>query len=300
MRVRKISAAIAAAAISILGVVAVATPANAANLTPTVTTSGSFVANTATPSFTVSTTLTGAFTSFYLQVPGGMNAWSYAPTTCGTSSSSTSTLAACGISAATVSGTTFATAAYKSGISIYLIVPSSTAAGPLVLTFAPSTFNTGAAGNASMMLISAAGATVDQMIAPITVSAITQTVTFNSNFGAQATTTQTANTNTSTALTANTFSRPGYNFGGWASAQGSTTVAYADGASYSFASSTTLYAIWTAQGGSSTSSPTSTSSTAGSSGLASTGAGTALPLGAAATLLIVGAAIAVIRRRREV
>lgn len=46
-------------------------------------------------------------------------------------------------------------------------------------------------------------------------------------------------------LTANTFTRAGYTFGGWAATNSSTTVAYADGASYPFSSATTLYAIWT-------------------------------------------------------
>jgi uncharacterized repeat protein (TIGR02543 family) len=45
-------------------------------------------------------------------------------------------------------------------------------------------------------------------------------------------------------LTANSFTRTGYIFSGWADTSTSSTVAYANQASYPFTSSTTLYAIW--------------------------------------------------------
>lgn len=68
------------------------------------------------------------------------------------------------------------------------------------------------------------------------------TVTFNANGGLGTMADQSASA--ATNLTANTFTRSGYTFAGWAtSATG--TVAYADGASYTFTSSTTLYAVWT-------------------------------------------------------
>ena len=48
-----------------------------------------------------------------------------------------------------------------------------------------------------------------------------------------------------TALSANTFSKSGATFGGWATTAGGT-VAYADGATYDFSANLTLYAIWNA------------------------------------------------------
>ena len=50
----------------------------------------------------------------------------------------------------------------------------------------------------------------------------------------------------STALTKNTFSRTGYNFGGWNTKLDGTGSAYSDEASYPFTRSSNLYAQWTA------------------------------------------------------
>jgi uncharacterized repeat protein (TIGR02543 family) len=57
-------------------------------------------------------------------------------------------------------------------------------------------------------------------------------------------TVQTANV--PTALTLNTFMRPGYAFSGWNTLANGTGTAYADGALYAFAADVTLYAQWTA------------------------------------------------------
>lgn len=70
------------------------------------------------------------------------------------------------------------------------------------------------------------------------------TVTFDANGGTGTTAAQTASA--SGALTANGFSKAGYTFAGWNTAANGTGVAYADGASYPFSSSTTLFAQWTA------------------------------------------------------
>lgn len=45
-------------------------------------------------------------------------------------------------------------------------------------------------------------------------------------------------------LDANTFTRPGYTFVGWNTSPDGTGTSYADGATFAFAASTTLYAIW--------------------------------------------------------
>ena len=50
--------------------------------------------------------------------------------------------------------------------------------------------------------------------------------------------------NVPTALTANTFTRPGYTFAGWVATPGS--VAYTDGQTYAFSSNATMTAQWTA------------------------------------------------------
>ena len=77
---------------------------------------------------------------------------------------------------------------------------------------------------------------------------ISYTVTFNANSGSITTTSQTADTATNlNSATSLGLSRSGYIFGGWASSAANATagtVAYADGASYPFTSSSTLYAIW--------------------------------------------------------
>ena len=70
-----------------------------------------------------------------------------------------------------------------------------------------------------------------------------KTVTFNSNYGTPTTTTQTAAT--ATNLTANSFTRTGYNFANWhTTTSGTGGTSYSDGQSYSFSADLTLYAQW--------------------------------------------------------
>jgi len=70
------------------------------------------------------------------------------------------------------------------------------------------------------------------------------TVTFDNNTGSGTMSAQTGSS--AAALTANTFTKTGYTFAGWNTAAGGGGTAYADGASYPFTASTTLYAQWTA------------------------------------------------------
>ena len=56
---------------------------------------------------------------------------------------------------------------------------------------------------------------------------------------------QSANYNVATALTTNTLTKTGYTFAGWNTTANGTGTNYADGGSYPFTSSTTLYAKWT-------------------------------------------------------
>ena len=86
------------------------------------------------------------------------------------------------------------------------------------------------------------------------------TVTFDMNDGSGTTTTQQVDYNTATALTANTFSRTGYTFQGWAlTADGAKE--YNDGASITIKAATTLYAVWQANTHKVTFSPSPTGAT---------------------------------------
>ncbi|NBK23069.1 MAG: hypothetical protein EOM68_13695, partial [Spirochaetia bacterium] len=75
----------------------------------------------------------------------------------------------------------------------------------------------------------------------------TYTLTFDANGGSGTQVTQDLKYQTSTALTANSYTRAGYSFAGWATTS-SGSVAYADKANYSInAGDATLYAKWTAK-----------------------------------------------------
>ena len=71
---------------------------------------------------------------------------------------------------------------------------------------------------------------------------------FDDNGGSGGNTTQTVVYGVAENLDANSFTRTGYTFGGWATSSGSSSVAYTDGQSYTHnqAGNETLYAIWTA------------------------------------------------------
>jgi hypothetical protein len=70
-----------------------------------------------------------------------------------------------------------------------------------------------------------------------------ETVTFNANGGSGTMSPQTSSA--AQALNTNTFTRAGFVFGGWAAFNGGPQT-YADGATYPFTSSTTLWARWLA------------------------------------------------------
>lgn len=69
------------------------------------------------------------------------------------------------------------------------------------------------------------------------------TVTFMNNGGTGVIADQTSAT--PTTLTANSFTRTGYDFAGWNTLAGGTGTSYTDAASYAFSANLTLYAIWT-------------------------------------------------------
>lgn len=116
-------------------------------------------------------------------------------------------------------------------------------------------------------------------------------VAFDANGGAGSMSAQT--TNTPTALTANTYTRSGYSFGGWATSQSNAsagTVAYANGATYDFSAATTLYAIWTLNSGGGSSSD---------AGLANTGFAPLPYVATGGALTLLGFALVLLNRPRR-
>jgi uncharacterized repeat protein (TIGR02543 family) len=76
-----------------------------------------------------------------------------------------------------------------------------------------------------------------------TFASASHTVTFDNNGGSGTMTAQVGSG--ATNLTTNTLTKTGYTFAGWNTASGGSGTAYANSASYPFATSTTLYAQWT-------------------------------------------------------
>jgi uncharacterized repeat protein (TIGR02543 family) len=96
--------------------------------------------------------------------------------------------------------------------------------------------------NSSYLLsLSSNGVITSSSDSPFSVA--NKVVTFKANGGIGSDITQSSNV--SASLTANSFSRVGYTFSGWATSSGGA-VAYANSASFPFTADQTLYAIWTA------------------------------------------------------
>ena len=108
-------------------------------------------------------------------------------------------------------------------------------------------------------------------VSSVSIPYMVSEVSFDSNGG---TGTQTAQqSGIPIALSANTFTRSGYNFAGWnTSANGSGTT-YADTASFPFSADTTLYAQWTTT----TSGSVGSSGSSGNASLAVTGGTNKMP-----------------------
>ena len=100
------------------------------------------------------------------------------------------------------------------------------------LLYAPTASESPASNNTSIAAIFVATA------------AASYTVTFNANGGSGSMASETASA--PTALTANAFTRTGYTFAGWNTAANGSGTSYANGATYPFSASATLYAQWTA------------------------------------------------------
>ncbi|MEI7624387.1 MAG: InlB B-repeat-containing protein, partial [Actinomycetes bacterium] len=85
------------------------------------------------------------------------------------------------------------------------------------------------------------------VVIPSTTTAIpaNSTMTFDANGGSGVMANLVAKSGTPTTLTANSFTRAGYTFAGWATSS-TGPVAYANSAAYTPAGNTTLFAVWTA------------------------------------------------------
>jgi uncharacterized repeat protein (TIGR02543 family) len=106
-------------------------------------------------------------------------------------------------------------------------------------------WNTDANGSGSSFtngeLVKFTGSTT--LYAQWTVGSPTSAVVFNANGGSGTMSSETESV--ATALTLNTFTRTGYTFNDWNTAASGSGTSYANGATYGFTTSITLYAQWT-------------------------------------------------------
>lgn len=268
MRLTKLSAALAAIALSLVGLVEVAAPANAVGGPAASATPNTFSPSTGTQAFTLTVPSTGSAITNWIEIyvniqPQNSSAQSWAPTaSCQNPGPGfTPSLAACGITSFTVGGATVNDAVAKktgqSTITIYRPANASftnAASNEVVISFAQGAFTAPATAGSNYIIpvFYNAQTSVSITAAPVSVSAVNQTVTFDANGGTGSIPQQTASQ--ATNLTSNTtqITRTGFDFAGWNTAANGSGTAYANGASFPFTSSATLYAQWTAQNGSST------------------------------------------------
>ena len=301
---KKFSLKALGAAILTLGLVVTgaALPASAANITATIVTNPAntaFGTSSGTPEFTI--TIPGAAISSsvtYLSI-GANPQWTPVNTCPAFGSATDNNLAACGISAIKIGGNTvtgwkaYTGGVTYQGIRIQKIAPAlSTATADIEITFTQNAFVTPSTNGYYTFGVATetgGGSAIDRGTATVLVgTAPSQTVTFNANGGSGTMASQSSST--SAALNANTFTRAGYTFAGWNVLADGTGLAFADGATYDFQSSRTLYAQWTAGGGSSPSNnPT----------LATTGFDAAPYLFGGLALALTGGALMLIARRKQ-
>lgn len=267
MRLTKLSAALAAIALSLIGLVTVGAPANAVGGPAASATPNTFSPSTGTQAFTLTVPSTGSaistWTEIYVNIQNS-NSQSWAPNAnCQSPGPSfTPSLSACGITSFTVGGASVNDAVAKKvgGTSMIVIYRpanasfTNAASNEVVISFAQGAFTAPATSgsNYSIPVSYNSVTSVSITAAPVSVAAVNQTVTFDANGGTGSIPQQTASQ--ATNLTSNTtqITRTGFDFAGWNTAANGSGTAYANGASFPFTSSATLYAQWTAQNGSST------------------------------------------------
>ena len=264
-----------------LVVAGVAAPAQATVSAGTISVS-SFTAGTGTPGFTYTTGSTASgWTEIAYTAQWSNNPQGFQPKTGCTGNGLT--FAACGITSIQVGATTYTSA---SGVTLSAISNSNsyvpemrfvfpaTQAGVVIVTFASGAWVPPHINGTYPFKATTNGS--DSYTVDVTVSGAQSTVMFTKNIPMDfAIVRQTASS--PTALTANSFTRTGYTFSGWATSP-SGPVVYADGAQFSFfgptsfnqsGAMTQLYAVWTqgsgggSGGGSSASASLSLNATTG-------------------------------------
>ena len=221
-----------------LVVAGVAAPANAAALvSPSVTSSGT-IANSGTnaTAVVVAATTVSSSARFVITLPTGWSTSVSPGPTCNgvTVTGINITNTGCSVSAGVVT-------LYSSNGSSTAPLAGGTA---VTVTFGVGKLTAAAARDFTIATADSSGTVIDTSTATLASASSSYTVTFDANGGTGTTAAQTASA--ATALTANGFTRSGYNFTGWNTAANGSGTAYADGASYAFTSSTTLYAQWSA------------------------------------------------------
>lgn len=213
--------------------VGVAAPANATTMNVTATASGGTVGTSGTNAYPISITFTPETIlsdSVEITLPAGWSAVNSSTLCANTTMTSSQATIYCDASSSPVISFNKQGASFWTSVSV-------------TVQFGAGTLNT---GSNRVFNVTAYDVTTAQDAGSATLAGGVSsfTVTFDANSGTGTTAAQTAST--STALTANGFSRSGYSFTGWNTAANGSGNSYANGASYAFTSSTTLYAQWTA------------------------------------------------------
>lgn len=263
MRLTKLSFALVTALVATVGVGVVAVPANAVGGPAASIDQSTFAPSSPTQSFTITVPSSGASITNWLEIYVSLESVAHLgwPPSNTCNMGAAAALSTCKVNSVSVGGSTVTDAVVsKMGSMISLKRPlngqtqqffTSNTNNEVVISFAPGAFTAPATSGTNYQASVSYNGTGAPSItpAPISVTAISQTVTFDANGGTGSISAQTASQQT--ALTSNngSITRTGYNFTGWNTAANGSGTAYADGAQYSFGSSTTLYAQWTAAGG---------------------------------------------------
>lgn len=277
-----------------------------------------FIKGQTTPAFTVTLSSTNPLTVTspgFLAVRLGSLYWTFNSTqfsSCTGTYRSLSALSACGLTVKMNGNDAPAgTGAFLLQNDVYVYFPvgstfGNTGSSVITINFAPAVFNVAVNSTNRFNIIpgllvdlNGTGASWAGGGAPVIQVLGTSTVTFSRNYGSGTMSPSTATG--SQALPANTLSRTGYTFKGWATsfaAAQAGTVTYTDGAVFTYGTDTTLYAVWEADasGGTSDNSGNSTS-TDSSSSLATTGSENTWLYGLfASSILILGGVMVLARR----
>ena len=273
-----------------LVVAGVSAPAYAASLTsPSVSSagavSGSTNPNPITITFSTATSMTAGSNGISIALPTGWTFVSpYSYTSWGTSHAAVTSVTGCPANPINTAAQNSNGVINSPELWVLCTSGAGTLAAPAAFTIVlpAGVVNVGSGVDFTITTSHNPPTVIDQSVVSLNGASSSYSVTFDSNGGTGTTATQTANT--ATALTANGYSRTGYTFAGWNTAANGSGTAYADGASYAFSSSTTLYAQWTA--------------TLANTGINS-GTGISLLIGGASLALIGAEMIMIARRKRS-